>query len=56
MRLGILGAGNIAGTMADTVNRMNAAGCGDVQLYAVGARDLARAQDFAKANGVEKNL
>lgn len=54
MKLGILGAGNIAGTMADTVNRMYAAGIGDVKLYAVGARDLARAQDFSKANGVEK--
>ncbi|MBO7709251.1 MAG: Gfo/Idh/MocA family oxidoreductase [Lachnospiraceae bacterium] len=54
MKLGILGAGGIAGTMADTVNKMNRAGIGDVQLYAVAARDLERAKAFARKNGVEK--
>lgn len=33
MNIGILGAGKIAGVMADTINRMT-----DVKLYAVGSR------------------
>jgi len=53
MNLGILGAGGIAGTMANTVNMMNKAGAGDVHLYAVGSRDLKKAQKFAAVNGVE---
>ena len=47
MKLGILGAGGIAGTMAGTVNKMNRAGVGDVQLYAVASRDPERARAFA---------
>ena len=39
MKLGILGAGGIASTMAKTV-----AGMKDVEAYAVAARDLGRAQ------------
>ena len=54
MKLGILGAGGIAGTMAGTVNKMNRAGVGDVQLYAVASRDPERARAFAEKNGVEK--
>ena len=54
MKLGILGAGRIADTMAETVNKMKQAGIGDVQLYAVAARDMARAEAFAAANNVEK--
>jgi len=54
MKLGILGAGGIAGTMADTVNKMNRAGIGDVELYCVGAREADRAKAFAEANGVKK--
>lgn len=49
MNIGILGAGKIAITMADTVNGMEA-----VNLYAVASRDLERAEAFAKEYGVEK--
>lgn len=54
MNLGILGAGRIAVIMAKTVRMMNENSIGDVKLYAVAARDLARAQKFAQENGVEK--
>lgn len=54
MKLGILGAGGIAGVMADTVRKMNQAGDHAVELYAVAARDLDRAQAFAAANGVQR--
>ena len=43
MKLGILGAGGIASTMAKTV-----AGMEDVEAYAVAARDLERAREFAQ--------
>ena len=49
MKVGILGAGNIAGTMARTLNGMK-----DATAYAVAARDLERAQSFAKEYQVEK--
>lgn len=49
MNIGILGAGKIAITMADTVNGME-----EVNLYAVASRDLERAEAFAKEYGVEK--
>lgn len=49
MNVGILGAGNIAGTMARTLNGMK-----DVTAYAVAARDLERAQSFAKEYQMEK--
>lgn len=49
MNVGILGAGNIAGTMARTLNGMK-----DVTAYAVAARDLERAQRFAKEYQMEK--
>lgn len=49
MNVGILGAGNIAGTMARTLNGMK-----DATAYAVAARDLDRAQSFAKEYQVEK--
>ena len=49
MKLGILGAGNIAVQMAKTV-----AGMKDVENYAVAARSLERAQAFADKNGVSK--
>ena len=52
--LAILGAGRIAGTMADTVRRMNAAGRGDVRLFAVAARDGERARAFAEQYGVSR--
>lgn len=49
MRLAILGAGNIAIAMANTV-----AGMKDVEAYAVAARDLGRAQKFAEQYGFNK--
>lgn len=48
-RVGIIGAGNIAGTMADTVNKMNGVKC-----YAVASRSLEKAQAFAQKHTVSK--
>lgn len=50
--IAILGAGNIARSMAETLRGMKAQG-EDVCLYAVAARDLARAQAFCKAEGFQ---
>ncbi|MBR1408091.1 MAG: Gfo/Idh/MocA family oxidoreductase [Clostridia bacterium] len=52
MNLAILGAGKIAGTMADTVCRMREAGRDSVRLYAVAARDGGRAAAFAAQYGI----
>lgn len=52
MKLGILGAGFIAHVMADTVRRMQTAGHGEVELYAVAAREEDRARDFARQYGM----
>ena len=49
MRVGILGAGKIARVMADTLNRMEG-----VCAYAVAARELERAEVFAKEFGISK--
>lgn len=49
MKLGILGAGNIASTMASTVIHMD-----EVECYAVGAREMKRAQEFADKFGFQK--
>ncbi len=49
MKMAILGAGGIAGTMAGTISRMK-----DVERYAVAARDKDRAQAFADRYGFEK--
>ena len=49
IRFAILGAGNIAIKMADTIAEMK-----DVEAYAVAARDLDRAQAFADAHGFTK--
>lgn len=46
MKMGILGAGNIAGTMAETIRQMP-----EVTALAVGARSLERAQAFAEKHG-----
>ena len=51
MKLGILGAGGIASTMAKTV-----AGMKDVEAYAVAARDLGRAQVFAQKSCIRMIL
>ncbi|MCD8397107.1 MAG: Gfo/Idh/MocA family oxidoreductase [Lachnospiraceae bacterium] len=50
MNLAILGAGRIAISMATTVSQME-----EVHLYAVAARDGARAKAFAEKYGVEKS-
>ncbi len=49
MKMGILGSGGIAHTMANTVKQM-----ADVELYAVGARTLEKAQSFAEEFGMPK--
>lgn len=49
MKIGILGAGNIAKTMAKAVN-----GVDEACAYAVASRDIEKAQSFAKENGFEK--
>ena len=54
MKLGILGAGAIARVMADTLRKLQASGHREVELYAVAARDLARAEAFAAAEGVAR--
>lgn len=49
LKVGILGAGGIAEKMAATIVRME-----DAQIVAVGARELARAQDFARRYQIPK--
>ena len=49
MNIGFIGAGRIANTLASTMARME-----DVNLYAVAARDLDRAQAFAAQYGFDK--
>lgn len=48
MNIGILGAGNIASTMAKTLNEMKGVKC-----YAVASRDLARAKNFALEHRIQ---
>ena len=49
MNIAFIGAGRIANTLASTMARME-----DVNLYAVAARDLSRAQAFAAQYGFDK--
>lgn len=49
LKLAILGAGAIAGMMAETVRGMD-----DVELYAVASRDKKKAEDFAAKFGAQK--
>ncbi len=49
MKIGILGAGGIAGSMAATVNGMDSA-----ELYAVGSRSLEKSRAFAEKWGCKK--
>ena len=49
MNIAFIGAGRIANTLASTMSRME-----DVNLYAVAARDLSRAQAFAAQYGFDK--
>lgn len=53
MNVAILGAGAIARSMSKTIREMKAAGR-PVSLYAVASRSLAKAEAFARAEGVEK--
>lgn len=46
MKIGILGAGRIAGTLAETMNKMP-----EVDCYGVASRDLEKAKAFAKEHG-----
>lgn len=48
-KVGIIGAGHIAGKMAATLHGMEG-----VEAYAVAARQIGRAQDFASSNGFSK--
>ena len=54
MNIAILGAGNIAVKMADTLAGMLAQGNTDFRMYAVAARDGKRAEQFAKEHGFAK--
>ena len=49
MKIGILGAGSIAGSVSRTLEQMK-----EVNCYAVASRDLAKAESFAKDHGYEK--
>ena len=49
MKMGIIGAGGIARTMAGTIREM-----ADVELTAIAARDLGRAQAFAEEFGFDR--
>ena len=51
MKVGIMGAGKIAATMAQTINGMKHP---EVELYAIASRSLEKALDFAQKNNVTK--
>lgn len=46
MKVGILGAGSIAGTLAEAMNKMP-----EVECYGVASRDLGKAKAFVKEHG-----
>ncbi|MCR5596530.1 MAG: Gfo/Idh/MocA family oxidoreductase [Lachnospiraceae bacterium] len=48
-KMAILGAGGIAGTMARTIARMD-----EVESYAIGSRNISKAEEFAKEYGFTK--
>lgn len=48
-RIAIMGAGHIAGVMAQTIKKMK-----NVKCYAIASRDLNRAQSFAKKYGIKR--
>ena len=50
MKVAILGAGNIARSMAEAINGLD----DSVEAYAVAARDLERAEAFAQKWGFQK--
>ena len=49
MKMAILGAGGIAGTMAETISRMD-----EVEKYAIGSREPSKAKAFAEKYGFAK--
>ena len=49
MKIGILGAGGIAATLAETMNKMP-----EVECYGVASRDLIKAQKFINDHGFQK--
>ena len=49
MKLAILGAGRIAGIVSATLSKLD-----EITRYAVAARDLSRAEEFAKTYGYQK--
>lgn len=51
IRVGLLGAGNISGVMAETLQQMK-----EAELYAIASRSLAKAKDFAAEYGVKKYM
>ena len=53
MKVAVLGAGNIARSMAAALRGLKERG-EEIEPYAVGARDLSRAEAFAKEQGFEK--
>ena len=53
LKLGILGSGYIATKMAEAVKGLESREMG-VEAYAVASRNLAKAEEFAKANGFKK--
>ncbi len=48
MKVGILGAGRIAATLAETMNKMS-----EVECYGVASRNLKKAEAFAKEHGFQ---
>ena len=52
-RIGIMGPGKISGTLSHTFRAMIEKGA-ELELYAVGSRDAARAQEFAEKWGYQK--
>lgn len=50
MKIGIMGAGNIARHIAETINKMDS----NYELYAIASRDIIKALNFKKEFNVEK--
>ena len=50
-KVGIMGAGKIAGVIADTLKDLDA-----FEAYAIASRDTEKAAAFAKEHGVMRNL
>lgn len=48
-KVGILGAGNIAGTIADTLNKLDA-----FEPYAIASRDINKANEFGDKHNIKK--